>query len=355
MTATASPADRPQLSKAAVVERALKLADADGLDALTIRKLAQDLGVTPMALYWHFRSKVELLDGLAERVWSEIDANVDPAAPWPAQLRGMLESLIDVLRAHPSAPWLLSEYKGTNEHGLRATEAALGVLRDGAGFGPDEASEIARLALWTGIMLVLSENGFEPGKSQAERDEENRVKMVRLSTLPPALFPRVVEHAKELTDCGSSDLHFKLGVDIYIAGVEAAAPVKVALSSLPAAGDHQAGFVGGHDGLGAVAQAELAEHAAHVRLHGFLGDHEPGGYLGVGQAFGDEAQHLGFPRRQAVQRHGRVTRLKAGELADQPGGDGRGEQRLAGRDDADRVEKPLGGHVLEQEAAGSGP
>jgi AcrR family transcriptional regulator len=207
-----------------VVERALKLADADGLDALTIRKLAQDLGVTPMALYWHFRSKVELLDGLAERVWSEIDVNVDPAAPWATQLRGMLESLIEVLRLHPSAPWLLSEYKGTNEHGLRAMEAALGVLREGAGFGPDEASELARLALWTGIMLVLSENGFEPGKSQAERDEENRVKMVRLSTLPPALFPRVVEHAKELTDCGSSDLHFKLGVDIYIAGVEAAAP-----------------------------------------------------------------------------------------------------------------------------------
>ncbi|HJZ03619.1 MAG TPA: TetR family transcriptional regulator, partial [Streptosporangiaceae bacterium] len=49
--------ERTRLSKRAVVDRALKLADADGLDTLTIRKLAQDLGVTPMALYWHFRSK----------------------------------------------------------------------------------------------------------------------------------------------------------------------------------------------------------------------------------------------------------------------------------------------------------
>jgi TetR/AcrR family transcriptional regulator, tetracycline repressor protein len=219
----ASPEGRPQLSKAAVVERALKLADADGIDALTIRKLAQDLGVTPMALYWHFRSKDDLIDGLAERVWSEIDVDIDPAAPWTAQLRGMLESLIGVLRAHSSAPRLLSEYEGTNEHGLRAMETALGVLRDGAGFGPVEASEIARLALWTGIMLVQSENGFDPGKSPAERDEEHRQKHIQLSMLPPALYPRVVEHAKELTDCGSSDLHFKLGVDIYIAGVEAAA------------------------------------------------------------------------------------------------------------------------------------
>src|SRR5579862_2663509 len=67
--------ERGRLSKRAVVDRALKLADAAGLDALTIRKLAQDLGVTPMALYWHFRSKEDLLEGMAERVWEEIDVH----------------------------------------------------------------------------------------------------------------------------------------------------------------------------------------------------------------------------------------------------------------------------------------
>ena len=71
-------AGRARLSKRAVVDRALKLADTDGLDALTIRKLAQDLGVTPMALYWHFRSKEDLLEGMAEEVWSEIEVRVDP-------------------------------------------------------------------------------------------------------------------------------------------------------------------------------------------------------------------------------------------------------------------------------------
>jgi TetR/AcrR family transcriptional regulator, tetracycline repressor protein len=82
--------ERTRLTRAAVVDRALRLADADGLDALTIRKLATDLGVTPMALYWHFRSKDELLEGLAERLWGEIDVNVDRAAPWPDQLRWLL-------------------------------------------------------------------------------------------------------------------------------------------------------------------------------------------------------------------------------------------------------------------------
>ena len=87
MAPTQAEAQRSRLSKATVVERALALADADGLDALTIRRLAQELGVTPMALYWHFRSKEELLAGLGDQIWGEIDTDVDPDAPWPAQLR----------------------------------------------------------------------------------------------------------------------------------------------------------------------------------------------------------------------------------------------------------------------------
>ena len=152
---------RARLSKRAVVDRALKLADADGLDALTIRKLAQDLGVTPMALYWHFRSKEDLLEGVAEQVWGEIEVRVDPSVPWWAQLQAGLESLIRVLRAHPSAPQLLLEHEKRNEAALRATEAALEILL-GAGFDPQHAAEIARSTLWTGITLVMSEAGYHP-------------------------------------------------------------------------------------------------------------------------------------------------------------------------------------------------
>ncbi len=74
----ASDGDRARLSKSAVVDRALALADAPGLEALTIRRLAQDLGVTPMALYWHFRSKEDLLMALGDRVWAEIDVEPGP-------------------------------------------------------------------------------------------------------------------------------------------------------------------------------------------------------------------------------------------------------------------------------------
>jgi AcrR family transcriptional regulator len=122
-------ADRARLTKSAVVDRALRLADSVGLEALTIRKLTTELGVTPMALYWHFRSKDELLTGLVERVWTEIDVDVDPAAPWPDQLRGLLESLLAVLRAHPAAPRLLLDFGKQTEASLRPMEVALEILR----------------------------------------------------------------------------------------------------------------------------------------------------------------------------------------------------------------------------------
>jgi AcrR family transcriptional regulator len=213
--------ERARLTRTAVVERALQLADADGLEALTIRKLAQELGVTPMALYWHFRSKDELLDGLAERVWAEIDVNIDAAAAWPAQLRGLLESLVGVLRAHPAAPQLLLQTEKSGEYALRATEVTLQVLR-GAGFDPSYASEIARSALWTGITLVMSEPGITL-LAPDERTEMQRRKRVVLASLPTAIFPRLVECAVPMTSCDEPEFHYELGVSVFIAGVEAVA------------------------------------------------------------------------------------------------------------------------------------
>jgi TetR/AcrR family tetracycline transcriptional repressor len=230
-TAPAAPAEeaeRTRLTQAAVVDRALALADATGLDSLTIRKLATELGVTPMALYWHFRGKEELLEGLAERVWSEIDISVDPAAAWPDQLRGLLESLLAVLRAHPAASELLMRKHtlSVGEPAQQATEVALEILRS-AGFNPADASAVAMSALWTGIMLVMSEPGVDV-LDDDERAEMQRRKQVTLATLPPAKFPRLVECAGPLTNCDDPAWHYEFGVDMFMAGVTALAASRAA-------------------------------------------------------------------------------------------------------------------------------
>jgi TetR/AcrR family transcriptional regulator, tetracycline repressor protein len=225
-TAQTDDSQRPRLSKAAVVERGLALADAEGLDAVTIRRLATELGVTPMALYWHFRSKDELLTGLADRIWTEIDVDVDPEADWSAQLRSIMESLVHVLRVHPSASQLLlSGEKRNSEAALIANERALEILNQ-AGFDPQYAAVIARSGLFTGLMLVISEPGNEPGMGAAEKAEHMRQNRVRLALLSPDRFPRVVEAAGHMTDTDNPDFHYQVGIDLFIAGVQALAPHK---------------------------------------------------------------------------------------------------------------------------------
>jgi TetR/AcrR family tetracycline transcriptional repressor len=216
--------ERTRLSKSAVVDRALQLADAEGIDALTIRRLATELGVTPMALYWHFRSKEELIDGVVDRIWSEIRIDVDPDVSWPLQLRALLESLIEVLRAHPSASALVMASDPLGSAKLAAIEVTLEVLHT-AGFDPVHASEIARSGMWTGLTLVMSEPGFDPGTTEEERVEMQRRKQVELASLPPQRYPRLVESAVPLTACTDEPVfHYEFGVDLFIAGVQAVAP-----------------------------------------------------------------------------------------------------------------------------------
>jgi AcrR family transcriptional regulator len=208
-----------------VIDRALALADASGLDGLTIRKLATDLGVTPMALYWHFRGKDELLNGLADRIWSEIDVDVDPAAPWTEQLRGMLVSLVAVLRAHPAAPaLLLHAEKLLSPVTLRVTETALEVLRS-AGFSPVDATSIARATLWAGLTLVMSEPGIDL-RDKPDRADITRRQQIELATLSPARYPRLVECASPMITCEDPELHYQFGVEFFVAGLSGIAAAR---------------------------------------------------------------------------------------------------------------------------------
>jgi TetR/AcrR family transcriptional regulator, tetracycline repressor protein len=178
-----------------------------------------------MALYWHFRGKDDLLQGLGERLWSEIDLTVDRAAPWTEQIRRLVESLLKVLRAHPAAPQLMLQTAKLNAPAqLNATELTLDILRT-AGLSPEDASMAARSTLWTGITLVMSEPGIE-SLDDDERTEVQRKKQVGLATQSPLKFPRLVECALPMTACDNPEDHYKFGVDLFIGGLAAIAAAR---------------------------------------------------------------------------------------------------------------------------------
>jgi hypothetical protein len=159
---------------------------------------------------------------VAEQLWGELDLDVDPGAPWWAQLQRLLESLVSVLRAHPAAAPLFQEHEKRNQAALRATELTLEILRT-AGFGPVHASAIARGALQTGISLVMSEPGYSPELAPEERTEKQRRAQVELALMPTATFPRLVECALPMTACHDPEFHYRLGIGLFIDGVKAAA------------------------------------------------------------------------------------------------------------------------------------
>jgi TetR/AcrR family transcriptional regulator, tetracycline repressor protein len=217
-----SATNRVTLTPQTVVERALVLADSEGLEAVTIRRLAKELGVTPMALYWHFRSKDELLDGMAARLFEEVDLSVDASARWQDQLRALLGSMLGVLRAHPFSAILLSTRTASSEGSLRATEVVLDILGRG-GFSPAEATQIARHALSTVTNLVSGEPGVVVREESGEMIDARRRARLFLESLPPERYPHLVESAGPLSEGVDPDIYFAFGLDLLLAGIEAMA------------------------------------------------------------------------------------------------------------------------------------
>jgi AcrR family transcriptional regulator len=130
--ATTAGQKRVPLSRDRVLSGALAVADADGVAALTIRSLAEHLGVKPMALYHHVANKSEIIDGIVDLVFSEIEL---PAVggSWRTEMERRARSAREVLRRHPWAIGLLQSRTSPGPGTLRHHDAVLGTLRQ-AGF-----------------------------------------------------------------------------------------------------------------------------------------------------------------------------------------------------------------------------
>jgi AcrR family transcriptional regulator len=209
------PPTAPRLSRDAILDRALAVADAEGIEAVSVRRLARELGVTPMALYWHFDDKDALLYALGDRLLAGLDLSVDERLDWPDQLRAFVVSFTAVLRAHPSAAALIGSLPDTaSEHALRAIEVALGILRR-AGFSPEEAAHITRQIVRTTTAMVIAELDAAPTPGE---DTE-----AFLRALPPERFPRVIEAAAPLSASEDPERFYDLVIELILAGIESAA------------------------------------------------------------------------------------------------------------------------------------
>jgi TetR/AcrR family tetracycline transcriptional repressor len=212
---------RGQLSRDVLVQRGLELADTEGLDGVTIRRLAQDFGVTPMALYWHFRNKDELLAALGDSVLGDpvlATALSDDGGPWDLHLENLLTALVAAFRAHPAIAPLAAERMMMSEAGAELTEQTLALLR-GAGFDVDQSARLAHHALLTALMLVTGQPGAENQVSETERNERLAAKMARLNQLPAQRYPNLLASTAAFVDCQDERTYYHDGVELFVLGV----------------------------------------------------------------------------------------------------------------------------------------
>ncbi|MFF2345886.1 TetR/AcrR family transcriptional regulator C-terminal domain-containing protein [Pseudarthrobacter sp. NPDC058119] len=211
---------KPRLSREIVLAAALELVDAEGLDALTMRRLGQQLGRDPMSLYRYAENRAALLDGVAELVLDEL--SIQPDDPdWMAQLRFLAHELRRLALEHPNVVPLLVTRPLSTPLGMRP----LGTLRPleqilsllvAAGFEPADALHVYRAYygfLYGHILNELQEYVVDP--------EENEVLLrLGLHRLPAKEFPKLRALAPALAEYdGSAELDQGLG--ILLSGLEA--------------------------------------------------------------------------------------------------------------------------------------
>ncbi|MDQ1724699.1 MAG: hypothetical protein QOG52_1727 [Frankiaceae bacterium] len=123
-------ARRAPLNRERVLQTAVDLADAGGIEDLSMRRLAQELGVVPMALYKHVANKEELLDGMVEIVVREIDAP-DPDSDWKTAVRQRILSARRALLRHPWGRRVLESRNAPTPTVLAYMDSMIGMLRSG--------------------------------------------------------------------------------------------------------------------------------------------------------------------------------------------------------------------------------
>ena len=193
------------LTRQRIVEAASALVDAEGLDALSTRRLATELGVQGPSLYNHFATKAEIVDAVADAVIERVDVSAFGRFPWPEALRRWAHSYRAVLSEHPNVVPVLAQGPGRRPASLAMAEAVYGALVDG-GWSYAQATHIGALMryLITGSSLGSFALGFDVDPSLYEVYPHLRH------------APRLAEH-HEAVDEGA----FELGLDLLITGLTA--------------------------------------------------------------------------------------------------------------------------------------
>lgn len=205
---------RPPLSKHLILQAAVELADREGLEALTMRRLGAELGFEAMSLYKHVANKDEILDGINDLVIAEVEIP-NPGAEWSEAMRRRASSAREVLTRHS---WAIGLFEARGWRGpavLQYLDAILGNLRS-AGFSIEDAAH----AFWMLDTYVYGHVVQETSTRTSGPDAMAASEGSSVDQRPTEEYPHLAEmeeHAR--TADFSFDKEFQFGLDLVLAGL----------------------------------------------------------------------------------------------------------------------------------------
>ncbi|MEU7961706.1 TetR/AcrR family transcriptional regulator [Micromonospora humida] len=215
---------RTPLSRDRILRAAVTLADGAGIESLSMRNLAQELGVVPMALYKHVANKDELLDGMIDVVVGEIEP-LTPGVGWQPAIRRRVLSARQVLRRHPWASLAIESRSTATPAVLGYLDSMIGALRAG-GLSADLTHHVMH-ALGSRI-LGFSQELFDASRQAGRTGPTAPTPPAPLPPEVAARFPHVAEVATAAAhDTGSvvgagcdDQFEFEFALDLLLDGIE---------------------------------------------------------------------------------------------------------------------------------------
>jgi AcrR family transcriptional regulator len=221
-----STRDRPAkapLSRDVVVDAALAILQSEGLEAVTMRRVAAALDTGAASLYVYVSGREGLLQAMLDRVTATVELETPEPSRWRAQLQSLLQRVHHALVGHPGIATLTLVDSPTTEAVLRLTENLLGILLAG-GLDPQDAAWACDLFVSL-VTAVAREDGVRRPRGQSDDPDRRRQADELYETfagLPPDRFPLLVAHAAEMV-AGDGDERFCFAIDVVIDGVVARA------------------------------------------------------------------------------------------------------------------------------------
>jgi AcrR family transcriptional regulator len=223
MKTEAKPEERTPLTRRSVIEAALSIGDSEGLEAISLRRVARELGVTPMALYRYVDNKEALLEGIIERAFEEFELPPESENDWRKEMRVLARSFRRLLVTHPAVAMLFSmhpaESDSISQNGARIVEVVLSTLSR-AGFPPKEAAliegECERFILGLAMLEITCGPQPCPFNPKATQNHGH----VSLASLPPDEFPHLLEALPYFTKYQEPEWAFEFALDLLVGGLE---------------------------------------------------------------------------------------------------------------------------------------